>query len=140
MLRSDIALTQFSAQLYNSVAGNPAPTADDWASFPIPTGRRDACTLWIKQPFGDTGIVSYAQNLISVELNNMVKQRQSQRALAGQVLDDVIHGTLDTVEGAAAWPASESTAPARTWCSWWSPPPTTNNSAAHRCRSRSTAG
>lgn len=98
MLRTDIVLTQFSAQLYNSMPGNPAPTAADWASYPIPTGRRDACTLWVKQPFGDTGIIGYAQNLISVELNNMVKQRQAQRALAGQVLDDVIHGTLETSE------------------------------------------
>ena len=98
MLRTDIVLTQFTAQLYNSVAGNPAPNAAAWASYPIPTGRRDACTLWIRQPFEDTGIVGYAQNLISVELNNMVKQRQSQRALAGQVLEDVIHGTLDSSE------------------------------------------
>ncbi|MGY2745306.1 PucR family transcriptional regulator [Pseudarthrobacter sp. O4] len=98
MLRTEIVLTQFTAQLYNSVAGNPAPSTDGWASYPIPTGRRDACTLWIKQPFEDSGIVGYAQNLISVELNNMVKQRQSQRALAGQVLEDVIHGTLDSSE------------------------------------------
>ncbi|WP_426299333.1 PucR family transcriptional regulator [Arthrobacter sp. R-11] len=100
MLRTDVALTQFSAQLYNSAPGAPAPTTENWSSYPIPTGRRDACTLWLRHPFGDTGIVGYAQNLISVELNNMVKQRQSQRALAGQVLDDVIHGTLDTIEAA----------------------------------------
>ncbi|WP_211879633.1 PucR family transcriptional regulator [Pseudarthrobacter albicanus] len=98
MLRTEIVLTQFSAQLYNSVAGHPAPTADTWASYPIPTGRRDACTLWVKQPFEDSGIVGYAQNLISVELNNMVKQRQARRALAGQVLEDVIHGTLEPSE------------------------------------------
>jgi PucR family transcriptional regulator, purine catabolism regulatory protein len=100
MLRTEIVLTQFTAQLYNSVPGNPAPNADGWTSYPIPTGRRDACTLWIKQPFEDSGIVGYAQNLISVELNNMVKQRQSQRALAGQVLEDVIHGTLEPSEAA----------------------------------------
>jgi purine catabolism regulator len=98
MLRTEIVLTQFTAQLYNSVPGHPAPTAEGWASYPIPTGRRDACTLWVKQPFEDSGIVGYAQNLISVELNNMVKQRQAQRALAGQVLEDVIHGTLETSE------------------------------------------
>jgi purine catabolism regulator len=98
MLRTDIVLTQFTAQLYNSAKGNPSPTAADWSSYPIPTGRRDACTLWVKQPFEDTGIVSYAQNLISVELNNMMKQRQAQRALSGQVLEDVIHGTLDPSE------------------------------------------
>ncbi|WLQ07022.1 PucR family transcriptional regulator [Arthrobacter oryzae] len=98
MLRTDIVLTQFTAQLYNSVPGNPAPTADTWASYPIPTGRRDACTLWVRQPFEDSGIVGYAQNLISVELNNMVKQRQAQRALSGQVLEDVIHGTLESSE------------------------------------------
>ncbi|BCW68138.1 PucR family transcriptional regulator [Arthrobacter sp. NicSoilB4] len=98
MLRTEIVLTQFTAQLYNSATGSPAPSADGWSSFPIPTGRRDACTLWVKQPFEDSGIVGYAQNLISVELNNMVKQRQSQRALAGQVLEDVIHGTLEPSE------------------------------------------
>ena len=96
MLRTDIALTQFTAQLHNS-AKDPA-TADGWASYPIPTGRRDACTLWVRQPFEDSGIIGYAQNLISVELNNMVKQRQAQRALCGQVLEDVIHGALETSE------------------------------------------
>ncbi|HBH59500.1 MAG TPA: PucR family transcriptional regulator, partial [Arthrobacter bacterium] len=45
MLRTDIALTQFTAHLYNSAMDHPA--ADTWASYPIPTGRRDACTLWV---------------------------------------------------------------------------------------------
>src|SRR6478735_3117233 len=96
MLRTDVALTQFTAQLYNS--GSTHPSADTWSSYPVPTGRRDACTLWVRQPFEDTGIIGYAQNLISVELNNMVKQRQAQRALCGQVLEDVIHGALETSE------------------------------------------
>jgi purine catabolism regulator len=96
MLRTDIALTQFTALLYNSSPEHPS--ARTWASYPIPTGRRDACTLWVRLPFEDSGIISYAQNLISVELNNMVKQRQSQRALCGQVLEDVIHGALETSE------------------------------------------
>lgn len=96
MLRTDIALTQFTAHLYNSSAEHP--TAGTWASYPIPTGRRDACTLWVRRPFEDSGIIGYAQNLISVELNNMVKQRQAQRALCGQVLEDVIHGALETSE------------------------------------------
>ncbi|GAA1756961.1 PucR family transcriptional regulator [Pseudarthrobacter sulfonivorans] len=96
MLRTDIALTQFTAHLYNS--STELPTAYTWASYPIPTGRRDACTLWVRHPFEDSGIIGYAQNLISVELNNMVKQRQAQRALCGQVLEDVIHGSLETSE------------------------------------------
>lgn len=96
MLRTDIALTQFTAQLYNSTHGHP--TADKWASYPVPTGRRDACTLWVRHPFEDSGIIGYAQNLISVELNNMVKQRQAQRALCGQVIEDVIQGSLETSE------------------------------------------
>lgn len=96
MLRTDIALSQFTAQLYNSSKDHPS--ADTWASYPIPTGRRDACTLWVRQPFEDSGIIGYAQNLISVELNNMVKQRQAERALCGQVLEDVIHGALETSE------------------------------------------
>lgn len=96
MLRTDVALTQFTAQLF-STASTP-PSADSWASYPIPTGRRDACTLWIRLPFEDSGIVGYAQNLISVELNNMVRQRQSERALAGQVLEDIFHGSLEQAE------------------------------------------
>ncbi|MGO4186246.1 PucR family transcriptional regulator [Pseudarthrobacter sp. TAF60_1] len=96
MLRTDIALTQFTAHLYNSTS--EVPSAQAWASYPIPTGRRDACTLWVRLPFEDSGIIGYAQNLISVELNNMVKQRQAQRALCGQVLEDVIHGALETSE------------------------------------------
>lgn len=96
MLRTDVALSQFTAQLYNS--SSEAPSADTWSSYPVPTGRRDACTLWVRQPFEDSGIIGYAQNLISVELNNMVKQRQAQRALCGQVLEDVIHGALETSE------------------------------------------
>ncbi len=98
MLRTEISLTQFTAELYRSRPGGAPPTAEAWTSYPVPTGRRDACTLWVKQPFEDTGIVGYAQNLISVELNNMVKQRQAERALAGQVFEDVIHGTLETSE------------------------------------------
>lgn len=96
MLRADIALTQFTALIYNS--GKAAPQADTWASYPIPTGRRDACTLWVRKPFEDSGIIGYAQNLISIELSNLVKQRQAQRALCGQVLEDVIHGALETSE------------------------------------------
>jgi purine catabolism regulator len=96
MLRADIALTQFTALLYNST--KDSPQADTWSSYPIPTGRRDACTLWVRRPFEDSGIIGYAQNLISVELNNMVKQRQAERALCGQVLEDVIHGALETSE------------------------------------------
>lgn len=96
MLRTDVALTQFTALLFSSTKDHP--TADKWASYPVPTGRRDACTLWVRQPFEDSGIIGYAQNLISVELNNMVKQRQAQRALCGQVIEDVIQGSLETSE------------------------------------------
>lgn len=96
MLRTDVVLSQFTAQLYNS--GTAVPNAETWTSYPIPTGRRDACTLWAREPFEDSGIVGYAQNLISVELNNLVKERQAQRALSGQVLEDVIHGTLEPSE------------------------------------------
>ena len=38
MLRTEIVLTQFTAQLYNSVAGHPAPKAEGWASYPDPHG------------------------------------------------------------------------------------------------------
>ncbi|BCT77284.1 PucR family transcriptional regulator [Sinomonas cyclohexanicum] len=98
MLGTDLVLTQFTAQLYSSSAESGMPTMDRWVPFPVPTGRRDACTLWAKKPFEDTGIISYARNLISIELNNLMKQRQAQRALAGQVMNDVVRGTLETDE------------------------------------------
>ena len=63
MLRTEIALTQFTALLYNST--DEPPSARTWASYPIPTGRRDACTLWVGLPFEDSGIIGYAQNLIT---------------------------------------------------------------------------
>ncbi|MEA5453617.1 PucR family transcriptional regulator ligand-binding domain-containing protein [Sinomonas sp. JGH33] len=98
MLGTELVLTQFTAELYSSSKDAGAPTMDRWVPFPVPTGRRDACTLWAKKPFDDSGIVGYAQNLISIELNNLTKQRQAQRALAGQVMADVVRGALDTDE------------------------------------------
>ncbi|WP_415855190.1 PucR family transcriptional regulator [Sinomonas sp. G460-2] len=98
MLGTELVLTQFTAELYSSSRDAGAPTMDRWVPFPVPTGRRDACTLWAKKPFDDSGIVSYAQNLISIELNNLTKQRQAQRALAGQVMADVVRGALETDE------------------------------------------
>ncbi|WP_138442078.1 PucR family transcriptional regulator [Sinomonas susongensis] len=98
MLGTELVLTQFTAELYSSSKDAGAPTMDRWVPFPVPTGRRDACTLWARKPFDDTGIIGYAQNLISVELNNLTKQRQAQRALAGQVMADVVRGSLDTDE------------------------------------------
>ncbi|GAA2199089.1 PucR family transcriptional regulator [Sinomonas flava] len=98
MLGTDLVLTQFTAQLYSSSPDAGVPSMDRWVAYPIPTGRRDACTLWAKKPFEDTGIVSYAQNLISLELNNLTKQREAQRALAGQVMNDVVRGTLEPDE------------------------------------------
>ncbi|MDR6621995.1 PucR family transcriptional regulator ligand-binding domain-containing protein [Sinomonas atrocyanea] len=98
MLGTELILTQFTAQLYASSPEAGMPSMDRWVPFPIPTGRRDACTLWAKKPFEDTGIISYAQNLISIELSNLMKQRQAQRALAGQVVNDVVRGTLDADE------------------------------------------
>lgn len=98
MLGTELVLTQFTAELYSSSKDAGAPTMDRWVPFPVPTGRRDACTLWARKPFDDSGIVSYAQNLISIELNNLTKQRQAQRALAGQVVADVVRGSLETGE------------------------------------------
>jgi purine catabolism regulator len=98
MLGTELILTQFTAQLYASSPEAGMPSMDRWVPFPIPTGRRDACTLWAKKPFEDTGIISYAQNLISIELSNLMKQRQAQRALTGQVVNDVVRGTLDADE------------------------------------------
>ena len=75
MLSTDLVLTQFTAQLYASSRDAGTPSMDRWVAYPIPTGRRDASTLWAKKPFEDTGNVSYSQNLIRLQLNNHMKHR-----------------------------------------------------------------
>ncbi|HEV7166358.1 MAG TPA: PucR family transcriptional regulator ligand-binding domain-containing protein [Micrococcaceae bacterium] len=100
MVRSDVVVTQYRSELYSSAPGS---TVDDerWMPVALATGKRDASTLWLRRPYDDDGIVDYAKGLISVELNNLVQRRRAARQLAGQVLQDIIRGTLDAPDAAA---------------------------------------
>lgn len=94
---TDVVLEQFHTEIFSTAPG-AEPNDDDWLPVPVPTGKRDACTLWLRKPFPDEGvrggIVDYAKGLLSVELANQVQRRQDSRLLAGQVLQDVLHSTL----------------------------------------------
>ncbi|MCZ2402270.1 helix-turn-helix domain-containing protein [Paenarthrobacter sp. Z7-10] len=86
-----------------SAGGVHGIVVDDEHWFPVvvPTGKRDATTLWLRKPFDDGGIVDYAKSLISVELNNLRERRHAARKMAGQVLQDVIRGSLEGSDAAA---------------------------------------
>ena len=91
ILGTDVALHQYGAQVF--ATGTPA--ADTvWHRVPIATGMRDRCTLSVAEPFGHPDLIAYAQSLISVELNNQARRRVSERAVNGQLLDDIVAGKL----------------------------------------------
>ena len=91
LLGAELALFQYGTQLF-STAGT-GDTAG-WRRIPVATGIRDRCILAISEPFGQPGILDYAQSLISVELNNQARRRARDRAVAGSALDDVVDGRL----------------------------------------------
>ncbi|MHA7208777.1 PucR family transcriptional regulator [Arthrobacter sp. MDT1-65] len=128
MLRTDVALFQYGARIAGasgpgrrrrppSVAGLPGgsatpdaagtPAAADpaapvtWHRLPIATGLKDRCTLAVAEPYSRTAVVEYAQNLISVELTNQARNRTGTRNAVGQLLEDVVRGTLAGAEAAA---------------------------------------
>ncbi|MHA7294794.1 PucR family transcriptional regulator [Arthrobacter sp. HLT1-21] len=102
MLGTDVMLSQYGAQLFTTVpgqvpGGRPGKTglADQhWHRLPVATGLKDRCTLAIAEPYTPEPIVAYAQSLISVELSNQARRRASERAVAGQLFQDVVRGTL----------------------------------------------
>ncbi|WP_394248223.1 PucR family transcriptional regulator ligand-binding domain-containing protein [Arthrobacter pityocampae] len=81
-----------------------APTGDaepvSWHRLPVATGLKDRCTLAIAEPYGRSAVVDYAQSLISVELTNRARNRTGARTAAGQLLEDVVRGTLSGAEAA----------------------------------------
>ncbi|WP_434993501.1 PucR family transcriptional regulator [Arthrobacter sp. Ld5] len=130
MLRTDVALFQYGACIARASrprvgAGSPGvaaapragtgvgsgpgagaadPAAGDpaaWHRVPVATGLKDRCTLALAEPYGRTAVVDYAQSLISVELTNQARNRTGVRAAAGQLLEDVVRGTLAGAEAAA---------------------------------------
>lgn len=116
MLGTDVGLFQYGAR----IAGAPAvpgqeprqeprqdrgldqlPEPVTWHRLPIATGLKDRCTLAIAEPYGRAAIVDYAQSLISVELTNQARNRTGARTAAGQLVEDVVRGTLAGTEAAA---------------------------------------
>lgn len=103
MVSSEAVITQFGAEIYTSAQGGrtaESPSEDSWTAVALSTGKRDSSTLWLKQPFADDGIVDYARGLISIELNNLLQRRATARQIAGQVLSDVVRGSLEANDAA----------------------------------------
>jgi hypothetical protein len=84
-----------------AAAGASGPEPRAWHHLPIATGLKDRCTLAIAEPYGRAAVVEYAQNLISVELTNQARNRTGMRNAVGQLLEDVVRGTLAGAEAAA---------------------------------------
>lgn len=110
MLRTDVALSQYGTQLFatGGTAGAARPgrkpePADEraWHRVPVATGLKDRCTLAIAEPYERDAITDYAQSLISVELSNQARRRASDRAVVGQLLQDVVRGSLAGSDAAA---------------------------------------
>ncbi|GAB3247052.1 PucR family transcriptional regulator [Arthrobacter pigmenti] len=111
MLGAGLELTQYGACVHRTpeVPGE----GDSWEEVAISTGMKDRTTLRIHRPYAADGIVNYAQSLISLELNNQARHRQTQRQIAGQVLDDIIRGNLAGPEAQARLHAAGMTSTGR---------------------------
>ncbi|NOJ60252.1 PucR family transcriptional regulator [Arthrobacter sp. 260] len=92
MLGTDVVLSQYGTRLFGT--GPAGPPSGHWHRLPVATGLKDRCTLAIAEPYTPNAIVAYAQNLISVELSNQARRRASERAVMGQLFQDVVRGTL----------------------------------------------
>jgi purine catabolism regulator len=106
MVGSELSITQYGSEIFStsppaSAHARPGPADDGWHAVALSTGKRDASTLWLRKPFNDDGIVDYARGLISIELNNLVQRRHTARQIAGQVLTDIVRGTLEAADAAA---------------------------------------
>lgn len=105
MLGTDVALFQYGARIGGAeLPGRVGRSGDDpsaWHRLPIATGLKDRCTLAVAEPYERAAIVDYAQSLISVELTNQARNRTGARTAAGQLLEDVVRGTLKGTEAAA---------------------------------------
>lgn len=100
MVSTDLHITQYGGEVASTAPGT-IPDDGAWHAVALSTGKRDASTLWLRKPIHDDGIVDYARGLISIELNNMMQRRQAARQIAGQVISDVIRGTLEPADSAA---------------------------------------
>ncbi|MFQ4148293.1 helix-turn-helix domain-containing protein [Arthrobacter sp. LAPM80] len=100
MVAADVVVTQYGGEVASTVA-DATPDDGGWHPVALSTGKRDSSTLWLRIPFQDEGMVDYARGLISIELNNLVQRRQSARQIAGQVISDIVRGTLEPSDSAA---------------------------------------
>lgn len=96
MLDTDVAVSLYGTQIHG-----PDTSTGDWKQLPIATGMRDRCTLYLAEPFDHHGLVEYAQSLIGLELANKSRLRESQRAANGQILTDLVAGSLEGSEATA---------------------------------------
>ncbi|MFD1213217.1 PucR family transcriptional regulator [Arthrobacter sp. GCM10027362] len=95
MVGTDVALCQYGARIFSTRASAESDgTGGNWNQLPIATGLKDRCTLALAEPYEHNAIVDYAQSLISVELSNQAQRRAGERRAVGQLLQDVIRGTL----------------------------------------------
>ncbi len=105
MLATDVELSQYGTQLAETgsrfSSSSPGDEGRAWHRIPVATGLKDRCTLAIAEPYRRDAITDYAQTLISVELSNQARRRGSERAVVGQLLQDVVRGTLAGGEAAA---------------------------------------
>ncbi len=100
MVGADVVVAQYGGEVAGTVA-DTTPNDAEWHAVALSTGKRDASMLWLRKPFHDDGIVDYARGLISIELNNLVQRRQSSRQIAGQVISDIVRGTLEAADSTA---------------------------------------
>lgn len=90
MLGTKVAVSLHGTQIYG-----PDVMTGSWREFPIATGMRDKCTLYLEEPYAHHGLIEYAQSLIGLEVANKSRLRESQRTAHGQIVEDLVTGTLE---------------------------------------------
>ncbi|MCW4464092.1 PucR family transcriptional regulator ligand-binding domain-containing protein [Glutamicibacter sp. MNS18] len=93
--------TAVAVSLYGTQIHGPDLSTGRWHEVPVATGMRDKCTLYLAEPYRHHGLVEYAQSLIGLEMANKSRLRESQRAANGQILEDLVAGTVEGPEGTA---------------------------------------
>lgn len=103
MLNTDVVLSQYGTRLFTTQSAAQSDAALDfrWHRVPVATGLKDRCTLSVAEPYVRDAIVAYAQSLISVELSNQARRRASERAVTGQLLQDIVRGTISGPDAVA---------------------------------------
>ena len=95
MLGTDVAVSLYGTQIYG-----PDFRTGTWHQLPIATGMRDQGALYLAEPYEHDALVEYAQSLIGLALANKARLLESHRLGNGQILADLVAGTLDGSEAA----------------------------------------